>query len=67
MRLKQKINHRMDKLQEIMESNQHLEDKEAAYDLTLEVSKFWSILGEEDKDYIQMCQMAIEEEKEWNI
>ena len=57
----------MDKLQEIMESNQHLEDKEAAYDLTLEVSKFWSVLSEEDKDYIQMCQMAIEEEKEWNI
>tara|TARA_R110002126_G_scaffold115827_3_gene254602 strand:+ start:2025 stop:2177 length:153 start_codon:yes stop_codon:yes gene_type:complete len=50
-----------------MESNQHLEDKEAAYDLTLEVSKFWSILGEEDKDYIQMCQMAIEEQKEWNV
>ena len=67
MRLKQKINQRMDKLQQIMESNQHLEDKEAAYDLTLEVSKFWSILGEEDKDYIQMCQMAIEEEKEWNV
>jgi hypothetical protein len=57
----------MDKLQEMMESNQHLKDKEAAYDLTLEVSKFWSILGEEDKDYIQMCQMAIEEEKEWNV
>ena len=67
MRLKQKINQRMDKLQQIIESNQHLEDKEAAYDLTLEVSKFWSILGEEDKDYIQMCQMAIEEEKEWNV
>ena len=57
----------MDKLQEIMESNQHLKDKEVAYDLTLEVSKFWSVLSEEDKDYIQMCQMAIEEEKEWNI
>lgn len=67
MRLRQKINHRMDKLQEIMESNQHLEDKEAAYDLTLEVSKFWSILDEADKDYIQMCQMSIEEQKEWNV
>ena len=67
MRLRQKINHRMDKLQEIMESNQHLEDKEAAYDLTLEVSKFWSILDEADKEYIQMCQMSIEEQKEWNV
>lgn len=57
----------MDKLQEIMESNQHLKDKEAAYDLTLEVSKFWSVLSEEDKDYIQMCQMAIEEQKEWSV
>ncbi|WP_347852043.1 hypothetical protein [Planktomarina sp.] len=51
----------------MMESNQHLENEEAAYDLTLEVSKFWSVLDEADKDYIQMCQMAIEEQKEWNV
>ena len=57
----------MDKLQEMMESNQHLENEEAAYDLTLEVSKFWSVLDEADKDYIQMCQMAIEEQQEWNV
>ena len=67
MRLKQKINHRMDKLQEIMESNQHLEDKEAAYDLTLEVSKFWPVLDEEYKEYIQCAQYAIEEQKGWNV
>lgn len=50
-----------------MESNQHLKDKEAAYDLTLEVSKFWPVLDEADKEYIQMCQMSIEEQKEWNV
>jgi hypothetical protein len=50
-----------------MESNQHLKDKEAAYDLTLEVSKFWTVLDEEDKEYIQCVQHAIEEEKEWNV
>ena len=57
----------MDKLQEMMESNQHLENEEVAYDLTLEVSKFWPVLDEADKEYIQMCQMAIEEQKEWNV
>lgn len=67
MRLKQKINQRLDQLQEIMESNQHLKDKEAAYDLTLEVSKFWPVLDEADKEYIQMCQMSIEEQREWNV
>jgi hypothetical protein len=52
-------------LQEMMESNQHLKEREKAYNLTLRISPFWSILSEEDRDYVQCAQSAIEDETPW--
>ena len=57
----------MDQLQEWMESNYHLEHADEVYDHTLSVSKFWSVLSEEDRDYIQATQMACEEKLEWKL
>ena len=58
--LKDKINERMDKLQEMMEKDYHFEEPEEVYEHTLTVSKFWSVLSEEDREYIQCAQDAIE-------
>ena len=65
--LRKKIQERLDKLQAIMESNQHLENPAEAYNLTMRVSCFWSILSEEDREYIQCAQHAIEDKLEWNV
>lgn len=65
--LRKKIQDRLDKLQAIMESNQHLENPAEAYNLTIRVSCFWSILSEEDREYIQCAQDAIENKLEWNV
>jgi hypothetical protein len=65
--LRLKIEERMDKLQALMESNQHLENPAEAYNLTMRVSCFWSILSEEDREYIQCAQDAIEDKLEWNV
>jgi hypothetical protein len=58
--LKDKINQRMDILQSWMEQDYHLKRPEVVYDHTLSISKFWSVLSEEDKEYIQCAQDAIE-------
>lgn len=58
--LKNKINTRMDILQAWMEEDYHLKRPQVVYDHTLTISKFWSVLSEEDKDYIQCAQDAIE-------
>ena len=50
----------MDKLQEMMEKDYHFEQPEEVYEHTLTVSKFWSVLSEEDREYIQCAQDAIE-------
>ena len=65
--LKEKINNRMDQLQEWMESNYHLKHSDKVYEHTLNISKFWSVLSGEDREYIQMAQMACEEKQEWNV
>jgi len=58
--LRKKINDRMDILQAWMEQDYHLKRPEVVYEHTLSVSKFWSVLSEEDRDYIQGVQFAID-------
>ena len=65
--MKEKIKERMDVLQKMMENNIHLDDAQRVTRQIETVSKFWSILSEEDRDYIQGCQYAIEEKMQWNL
>lgn len=65
--LKELINRRMDYLQHMMESNMHLKAAENVMIQINSVSKFWSVLSEEDRDYIQAAQYAVEEKKEWKL
>lgn len=63
--VQKKINERMDILQNWMENNYHLKRPEVVKEHIESVSKFWSVLSEEDRDYIQGCQYAIDEKIEW--
>ena len=60
-----KIKEQMDQLQKWMESNYHIDNPKEVYELTTKVSKLWSILTEEDRDYIQAAQHAIEDKTIW--
>ena len=63
----QKILDRMDKLQEMMESNTHLEKPSEVHDMIESISKFWPMVAEEDKDYIWSCRHAIEYQSPWEV
>ena len=67
MTLRQRINIKMNVLQHWMETNYHLVEKKRVLEHTLSISKFWSVLSEEDKDYVQVAQDAIEEKRKWKI
>lgn len=67
MSLRDKINSRMDGIQEMMESNVHLENPIKVEEAIASVSKFWSVLSEEDRDYIHGARYAIEENMEWKV
>lgn len=65
MDLREKINHRLDTLQEMLENNEHIDKPLAAEALIHRISPFWSILSEEDRDYVQAAQHAIEDKLKW--
>lgn len=67
MSIRDKINQRMDVLQAMMEDNVHLDSPEIVEQHIQTVSKFWSVLSDEDKDYIHGARYAIEEKVEWNV
>jgi len=62
-----KIKQRMDVLQHWMESNYHLQRPEVVEEHIQTITKFWSVLNDEDKDYIHGARYAIEEKMEWKL
>lgn len=65
--LREKINSRMDQLQKMMESNLHLKDPIGVSNHIDSVSKFWSALSEEDRDYIHGARFALGSKAKWNV
>ena len=57
----------MDQLQEMMESNKHLEKQYEVDDHISSITKFWSVLNDEDKDYIHACRHALEYQSRWEV
>lgn len=67
MSIRDTINIRMDHVQQLMESNAHLDRPEYVEDVISSVSKFWSALSDEDRDYIHGARHAIEEKIYWDV
>ena len=67
MNLREKLTARMDEIQRIMEANEHLADPDKVHDLLDKVTFAWEILSEEDRDYIQGVQHALEENMECKL
>jgi len=67
MKLREKIKQRMDDLQSMMENNIHLTNPDKVEIQISSVSKFWSALDDEDRDYIHGARHALEERIEWRL
>lgn len=67
MKLRDKIKQRMDDLQSMMENNIHLTNPDKVEIQISSVSKFWSALDDEDRDYIHGARHALEERIEWRL
>lgn len=62
-----KINDRMDLVESYMEANIHLADPNTVLEAIESVSKFWSVLSDEDRDYLHVARDAVDEQREWNV
>ena len=55
----------MDQIKTDMGAGYHLENPAAVSKNIMQVTKFWSALSEEEKDYLQAARIAIDERLEW--
>lgn len=63
--LREKIETRLNSLQNYLENNYHLENPTEVEELIDSISKFWTVLNEDDKEYIQSARYALEHKKDW--
>ena len=66
-KLREKLEDRMQILEEMMTRNMHLSDPDIVDFMLDKVVYAWSALSEEDKDYIHGIRFAIEEKHEWSL
>jgi hypothetical protein len=66
-RIQEKIETLLDELQQIMESNQHLVDEDAASDVLGKIGLYWAHIDDEGRDYVHCAKYAIEEKTEWKV
>ena len=57
----------MDQLQATMESQGHITSPSTVAAQLESLSLRWTFLSEEDRDYVQGCQTALEEGITWNV
>lgn len=65
--LRSKINQRMDELECMMNRNVHMADPNMVMRHMESITKFWSILSDEDRDYIHCARDALEEGRVWKV
>lgn len=65
--IKEKIKTRMDHLQQLMEGQAHIHRPEYVLDVIDSITKFWSVLDGDDKEYIECARYALEKKHEWSV
>jgi len=65
MNMRNKLKLRMDELQRCMEKNEHLSNPSKVEEVIDSVNFAFHVLSEEDREYIQMAQVALEDKLEW--
>lgn len=68
MTVQTKIAKRLDALENALRAGEHLKSAEGVlYTLLLihHVSKFWRVLTDEERDFVNAARFAVEEEHEW--
>ena len=62
-----RIESRMDILQAMMENQDHIEDPDKVVAQIQTITPYWSVLSDEDKDYIDCARWSIERKSEWLV
>ena len=65
--IRRRIEERLNLLESMLTSQRHISDPDAVFETIASVSKFYSVLTEEQRDFINAARWAIEEQMEWEL
>ena len=66
MNIREKIQERLDELQRMMGSQLHLSNPELVTETLESVTKFWSTLGEDEREFVAAVRVCLGESTAWN-
>jgi len=62
-----RIKYKLDHLQQCMEGQAHIDRPEYTSDVIDSITKYWSVLKEDDREYVESAKYALVEKLPWNI
>lgn len=65
MSIEEKIKERLDSIEEKMKKQLHLKDSDSILEEISNVSKFWSVLTDEEKEFIGAVRFAVRSQYRW--
>ncbi len=65
MNIRERIQVRLDELAKLLETQAHIHAPELVTEKLESVAKFWSILSEEEREYVSTVRFALKEGLEW--
>ena len=63
--IRQRIEERMNLLESMLTSQRHISDPDAAFETIASVSKFYSVLSEEQREFVQAARWATDNKNLW--
>jgi len=67
MTIREKITQRLNDLETALKKQTHLTNPTEVTDLIQSITKFISVLSDEDIDYVQSAIIAVDEKRRWSI
>ena len=67
MTIRERIQVRLNELAKLLETQSHIHAPELVTEKLESVSKFWSILSEEEREYVSSVRFALKEQTEWQV
>ena len=64
--IRQRIEERLNLLESMLTSQQHISDPPEVLDALASVSKFYSVLSEEQREFVQAARWATDNKTLWN-
>ncbi len=65
MKIHDKIEQRLDALEIVLKQGQHLSDPVAVLEIIASITKYWRILDDEGRDYVNAARFALEDKLPW--